>query len=96
MPGCGSPVAKTSRPTFSARTAISTFAPIRSASVGVGSPVTSPTLKTPNCIVPACLGPRPGELIVDRSTSQATTEEGSIFLPREPSDGTAGTLGHDT
>ncbi len=51
-----SPVAKTSRPTSSAFSAIATIALIRSRSVGarpvVGSTVTSPTLKTPNCMLP--------------------------------------------
>lgn len=49
-----SPVAKTSRPTSSAFSAIRRIALIRSASVGVrpvvGSGVTSPTLKIPNCM----------------------------------------------
>jgi hypothetical protein len=49
-----SPVANTSRPTSSAFLAICTVALIRSASVGVlpvvGSVVTSPTVKIPNCI----------------------------------------------
>ena len=49
-----SPVAKTSRPTSSALSAIATMARTRSSSVGVrpvvGSVVTSPTVKTPNCI----------------------------------------------
>src|SRR5690606_12236131 len=51
-----SPVAKTSRPTSSAFSAIRTIAWIRSASDGtrpvVGSGVTSPTEKTPNCMPP--------------------------------------------
>ena len=50
-----SPVAKTSRPTSSAFCAMVTIALIRSCSVGsvpvVGSVVTSPTLKIPNCMV---------------------------------------------
>ena len=49
-----SPVANTSRPTASALSAMATIAWIRSASLGArpvtGSVVTSPTLKTPNCI----------------------------------------------
>ena len=49
-----SPVAKTSRPTSSAFRAMATIALIRSCSVGVrpvvGSVVTSPTVKIPNCI----------------------------------------------
>ena len=49
-----SPVAKTSSPTSSAFLAIVTVPRIRSASVGVlpvvGSGVTSPTVKTPNCM----------------------------------------------
>ncbi len=49
-----SPVAKTSRPTSSVFSAMATIALIRSASVGVrpfvGSGVTSPTEKMPNCI----------------------------------------------
>ena len=49
-----SPDAKTSRPTSSAFSAIATIASIRSCSVGVrpvvGSVVTSPTEKTPNCM----------------------------------------------
>ena len=49
-----SPVAKTSRPTSSAFLAMVTMALIRSASVGVrpvvGSVVTSPTVKIPNCM----------------------------------------------
>ena len=49
-----SPVANTSRPTSSAFRAIATIAWMRSASVGVrpvvGSVVTSPTVKTPNCM----------------------------------------------
>ena len=49
-----SPVAKTSSPTSSAFSAIATVAMIRSCSVGVrpvvGSGVTSPTVKIPNCI----------------------------------------------
>ena len=49
-----SPVAKTSRPTSSAFCAIATMALIRSCSLGVrpvvGSVVTSPTVKIPNCI----------------------------------------------
>src|SRR4051794_11851075 len=53
-----SPVAKTSRPTSSALSAIVTIALIRSASVGVrpvvGSVVTSLTVKIPNCIVLRC------------------------------------------
>src|SRR5690606_25793118 len=48
------PVANTSRPTSSAFSAMATMALIRSRSVGVrpvvGSGVTSPTLKIPNCI----------------------------------------------
>ena len=51
-----SPVAKTSSPTSSAFFAIATVALMRSCSVGVrpvvGSVVTSPTLKMPNCMVP--------------------------------------------
>ncbi len=51
-----SPVAKTSSPTSSAFSAIATVAMIRSCSVGarpvVGSGVTSPTEKSPNCIAP--------------------------------------------
>ncbi len=47
------PTATTSRPTSSAFFAISTWALIRSCSLGVrpvvGSMVTSPTLKMPNC-----------------------------------------------
>src|SRR6478735_9915580 len=57
-----SPVAKTSRPTSSAFSAMATMALIRSRSVGVrpvvGSGVTSPTLKIPNCMTahpPGCL-----------------------------------------
>ena len=50
-----SPVAKTSRPTSSAFCAMATMALMRSCSVGVrpvvGSGVTSPTLKIPNCMV---------------------------------------------
>jgi len=50
-----SPVANTSRPTSSALSAMVTIAAMRSASVGVrpvvGSGVTSPTVKIPNCIV---------------------------------------------
>src|ERR1700712_4036309 len=49
-----SPVANTSSPTSSALTAIATMALMRSASVGVvpvvGSVVTSPTVKIPNCM----------------------------------------------
>ena len=49
-----SPVAKTSRPTSSALSAMRTIALIRSCSVGVlpvvGSVVTSPTVKIPNCM----------------------------------------------
>src|SRR5437899_1563532 len=49
-----SPVAKTSRPTSSALRAMVTIALIRSCSLGVrpevGSVVTSPTVKIPNCI----------------------------------------------
>src|SRR3954463_9586165 len=49
-----SPVAKTSRPTSSALRAIRTIALIRSCSLGVlplvGSVVTSPTVKIPNCM----------------------------------------------
>ena len=49
-----SPVAKTSSPTSSALRAIATIALIRSCSVGVrpvvGSVVTSPTVKIPNCM----------------------------------------------
>ena len=49
-----SPVAKTSSPTSSAFLAIATVALIRSASLGVrpvvGSVVTSPTVKMPNCM----------------------------------------------
>ena len=48
------PKATTSSPTASARFAISTWALIRSCSVGVrpvvGSVVTSPTVKMPNCM----------------------------------------------
>src|SRR3989337_175107 len=51
-----SPVAKTSRPTSSAFSAIATIALIRSRSAGtvpfVGSGVTSPTEKIPNCMSP--------------------------------------------
>ena len=51
-----SPVAKTSSPTSSAFSAIATVALIRSCSVGVrpvvGSGVTSPTEKIPNCMAP--------------------------------------------
>ncbi len=54
-----SPVAKTSSPTSSAFWAIRTMALIRSRSVGswpvVGSGVTSPTVKTPNCITNSLL-----------------------------------------
>ncbi len=50
-----SPVAKTSSPTSSAFSAMATMALIRSRSLGVrpvvGSGVTSPTLKIPNCMV---------------------------------------------
>src|SRR5882757_10214098 len=50
-----SPVAKTSRPTSSAFCAMATMALMRSCSLGarpvVGSGVTSPTLKIPNCMV---------------------------------------------
>ena len=50
-----SPVAKTSSPTSSAFLAIATVALIRSCSVGVrpvvGSVVTSPTVKIPNCMM---------------------------------------------
>ena len=50
-----SPVANTSRPISSALSAMATIAWIRSCSVGVspvvGSVVTSPTVKTPNCIL---------------------------------------------
>ena len=50
-----SPVAKTSSPTSSACRAMVTIAWMRSASVGVrpvvGSGVTSPTLKIPNCML---------------------------------------------
>lgn len=53
-----SPVAKTSSPTSSAFCAIVTIAVIRSCSVGVrpvvGSVVTSPTVKIPNCISDSC------------------------------------------
>ena len=49
-----SPVAKTSSPTSSALSAMATIALIRSASLGarpvVGSVVTSPTVKIPNCM----------------------------------------------
>ena len=49
-----SPVAKTSRPTSSAFLAMATVALMRSFSVGVrpvvGSGVTSPTVKMPNCM----------------------------------------------
>ena len=49
-----SPEANTSRPISSALSAMATIAAIRSASLGVrpvvGSVVTSPTLKTPNCM----------------------------------------------
>lgn len=49
-----SPTAKTSRPTSSALSAILTIALMRSCSVGVapvvGSVVTSPTEKIPNCM----------------------------------------------
>src|SRR6202050_5503113 len=55
-----SPVANTSRPTSSALRAIATIALMRSCSVGVrsvvGSVVTSPTVKIPNCMAaPAVL-----------------------------------------
>ncbi len=50
-----SPVAKTSRPTSSALRAIAIIAWMRSDSLGVrpvvGSVVTSPTVKMPNCIM---------------------------------------------
>ncbi len=49
-----SPVAKTSRPTSSALSAMAVIALIRSCSLGVravvGSVVTSPTVKMPNCM----------------------------------------------
>ena len=51
-----SPVAKTSSPTSSAFLAIAIVFLIRSCSVGVrpvvGSGVTSPTVKIPNCMIP--------------------------------------------
>ena len=53
-----SPVAKTSRPMSSAWRAMATIDLIRSCSVGVrpvvGSVVTSPTVKIPNCIAAPC------------------------------------------
>src|ERR1039457_3903573 len=62
----GSPVANTSRPTSSALRAIATMALIRSRSVGarpvVGSVVTSPTVKIPNCIATPAV-PVPGRLL---------------------------------
>ena len=55
-----SPVAKTSSPTSSAFFAIATVALMRSCSVGVrpvvGSVVTSPTVKIPNCMSAPFLG----------------------------------------
>src|ERR1700679_60076 len=59
-----SPVANTSRPISSALRAIATIALMRSCSVGVrpvmGSVVTSPTVKIPNCMAaPAVLVPGP-------------------------------------
>ncbi len=51
-----SPVAKTSSPTSSALSAMRVIDSMRSASLGVrpvvGSGVTSPTLKMPNCMMP--------------------------------------------
>lgn len=51
-----SPVAKTSRPTSSAFCAMASIALMRSCSPGtrpvVGSAVTSPTVKIPNCMAP--------------------------------------------
>ncbi len=53
-----SPVANTSRPMSSALRAMATIDVIRSCSVGVrpvvGSVVTSPTVKIPNCIAAPC------------------------------------------
>nr|BFE71509.1 hypothetical protein GCM10020092_048100 [Actinoplanes digitatis] len=59
-----SPIAKTSRPTSSAFLAIATIDLIRACSVGarpfVGSGVTSPTVKIPNCMTAPEL--RPGSI----------------------------------
>lgn len=64
-----SPVAKTSSPTSSALSAMATVFLIRSCSVGVrpvvGSVVTSPTVKIPNCIVLTSRVPGASRLVVE-------------------------------
>src|SRR3954464_12172556 len=72
-----SPVANTSSPTFSALSAMVTMALIRSASDGVrpvvGSVVTSPTVKIPNCML------LPHSPIVQSSTTGRTRRRGEVF-----------------
>src|SRR3954452_793500 len=82
-----SPVANTSSPTSSALSAIVTMALIRSRSLGVtpvvGSVVTSPTEKIPNCIT------RFLSQVVAFSTTVLNGTRAAGIPAREPGDGEA-------
>src|SRR3954447_14402148 len=96
-----SPVAKTSSPTSSAFRASVTIALMRSASLGarpvVGSGVTSPTLKIPNCICTPSLVPAV-RIIVDCASTWLNTARAGLMPawrapPSAPERSEPGTVG---